>query len=78
MSDGAKNTDRLSCTRRYFRLYIFCRADGDQAADIALSYLLETIMEKLNNLLTISKLEGDAAKVETYCSVCGPELCYTE
>jgi len=29
-------------------------------ADIALSYLLETIVEKLSNLLTISKLEGDA------------------
>ena len=29
-------------------------------ADIALSYLLETIVEKLNGLLTISKLEGDA------------------
>lgn len=29
-------------------------------ADIALSYLLETIVEKLGNLLTISKLEGDA------------------
>jgi hypothetical protein len=29
-------------------------------ADIALSYLLETIVEKLDDLLTISKLEGDA------------------
>ena len=29
-------------------------------ADIALSYLLETIVEKLGNLLNISKLEGDA------------------
>jgi len=29
-------------------------------ADIALSFLLETIVEKLSNLLTISKLEGDA------------------
>src|SRR5215510_1329630 len=29
-------------------------------ADIALSYLLETIVEKLGGLLTISKLEGDA------------------
>jgi hypothetical protein len=29
-------------------------------ADIALSYLLETIVEKLSKLLTISKLEGDA------------------
>ena len=29
-------------------------------ADIALSYLLETIVEKLSGLLTISKLEGDA------------------
>ena len=29
-------------------------------ADIALSYLLETIVEKLSSLLTISKLEGDA------------------
>ena len=29
-------------------------------ADIALSYLLETIVEKLSDLLTISKLEGDA------------------
>jgi hypothetical protein len=29
-------------------------------ADIALSYLLETIVETLSSLLTISKLEGDA------------------
>lgn len=29
-------------------------------ADIALSYLLETVVEKLGDLLTISKLEGDA------------------
>ena len=29
-------------------------------ADIALSFLLETIVEKLSGLLTISKLEGDA------------------
>jgi len=29
-------------------------------ADIALSFLLETIVEKLSDLLTISKLEGDA------------------
>ena len=29
-------------------------------ADIALSYVLETIVEKLSSLLTISKLEGDA------------------
>jgi hypothetical protein len=29
-------------------------------ADIALSYLLETIVEQLSGLLTISKLEGDA------------------
>src|SRR5512134_185145 len=29
-------------------------------ADIALSYLLETIVEKLSNVLIISKLEGDA------------------
>jgi hypothetical protein len=29
-------------------------------ADIALSYLLEAIVEKLSGLLTISKLEGDA------------------
>ena len=29
-------------------------------ADIALSFLLETIVEKLSSLLTISKLEGDA------------------
>lgn len=29
-------------------------------ADIALSYLLETIVEKLNGALTIAKLEGDA------------------
>lgn len=29
-------------------------------ANIALSYLLETIVEKLGGLLTISKLEGDA------------------
>jgi uncharacterized protein DUF2652 len=29
-------------------------------ADIALSYLLEAIVEKLSSLLTISKLEGDA------------------
>jgi len=29
-------------------------------ADIALSYLLETIVEKFSNLLIISKLEGDA------------------
>ena len=29
-------------------------------ADIALSYLLETIVEQLGGLLTISKLEGDA------------------
>ncbi len=29
-------------------------------ADIALSYLLETIVENLGGLLTISKLEGDA------------------
>ena len=29
-------------------------------ADIALSYLLETIVEKINSLLTVSKLEGDA------------------
>ena len=29
-------------------------------ADMALSFLLETIIEKLGNLLTISKLEGDA------------------
>jgi len=29
-------------------------------ADIALSYLLEVIVEQLGNLLTISKLEGDA------------------
>jgi hypothetical protein len=29
-------------------------------ADIALSYLLETIVEKLSSLLVISKLEGDA------------------
>jgi Protein of unknown function (DUF2652) len=29
-------------------------------ADVALSYLLETIVEKLGGLLTISKLEGDA------------------
>jgi hypothetical protein len=35
-------------------------------------------MEKLSSLLTISELEGDAVKVEIYCSVCGLELCYTE
>ena len=29
-------------------------------ADLALSYLLETIIEQLGSLLTISKLEGDA------------------
>ena len=29
-------------------------------ADVALSYLLETIVEQLSGLLTISKLEGDA------------------
>ncbi|HEU0297454.1 MAG TPA: DUF2652 domain-containing protein [Anaerolineales bacterium] len=29
-------------------------------ADIALSYLLETIVEQLNGALTVSKLEGDA------------------
>lgn len=29
-------------------------------ADLALSYLLETIIEELSSLLTISKLEGDA------------------
>ena len=29
-------------------------------ADIALSFLLEAIVEKLSSLLTISKLEGDA------------------
>ena len=29
-------------------------------ADMALSFLLETIIENLNSLLTISKLEGDA------------------
>ena len=29
-------------------------------ADIALSYLLETIVEKIGSLLTVSKLEGDA------------------
>ena len=29
-------------------------------AGMALSFLLETIVEKLSNLLTISKLEGDA------------------
>lgn len=29
-------------------------------ADLALSYLLETIIEKLSDLLTIAKLEGDA------------------
>lgn len=29
-------------------------------ADIAISYLLESIVEKLGSLLTISKLEGDA------------------
>ena len=29
-------------------------------ADMALSFLLETIIEKLSRLLTISKLEGDA------------------
>ncbi|MFT3892495.1 MAG: DUF2652 domain-containing protein [Anaerolineales bacterium] len=29
-------------------------------ADIALSYLLETIVEKLNATLTVAKLEGDA------------------
>jgi hypothetical protein len=29
-------------------------------ADMALSFLLETIVEKLSSLLTISKLEGDA------------------
>jgi class 3 adenylate cyclase len=29
-------------------------------ADTAISYLLETIIEQLSNLLTISKLEGDA------------------
>ena len=29
-------------------------------ADIALSFLLETIVEKLSSLMTISKLEGDA------------------
>lgn len=29
-------------------------------ADMALSFLLETIIEKLSDLLTISKLEGDA------------------
>ena len=29
-------------------------------ADIALSYLLESIVEKVSSLLTISKLEGDA------------------
>lgn len=29
-------------------------------ADMALSYLLETIIEQLSSLLTISKLEGDA------------------
>jgi hypothetical protein len=29
-------------------------------ADMALSFLLETIIEKLSSLLTISKLEGDA------------------
>src|SRR6185503_17797230 len=32
-------------------------------ADVALSYLLETIVEKLGQLLTISKLEGDAVFV---------------
>lgn len=36
-------------------------------ADLALSYLLETIIEKLSRLLTIAKLEGDAvfAYIET-------------
>ena len=34
-------------------------------ADIALSYLLETIVEKLGDCLTVSKLEGDA--VFCYC-----------
>ena len=29
-------------------------------ADMALSFLLETIIEQLSSLLTISKLEGDA------------------
>lgn len=29
-------------------------------ADLALSFLLETIIEKLSSLLSISKLEGDA------------------
>ena len=29
-------------------------------ADMALAFLLETIVEKLSNLLTISQLEGDA------------------
>lgn len=29
-------------------------------ADVALSFLLETIIEKLNGMLTIAKLEGDA------------------
>jgi hypothetical protein len=45
---------------------------------MALSFLLETSMEKPSNLLTISTLEGDAVKVEIYCSVYGLELCYTE
>ena len=35
-------------------------------ADIALSYLLETIVEKIGSLLTVSKLEGDA--VFCYCA----------
>jgi hypothetical protein len=34
-------------------------------ADVALSYLLETIVERLSGCLTISKLEGDA--VFAYC-----------
>ena len=47
-------------------------------AGMALSFLLETIIEKQSNLLAISKLEVDTVKVEIYCSVCGLELCYTE
>lgn len=41
--------------------YTFFLANTElEHADIALSFLLETIVDKLNGRLTISKLEGDA------------------
>ncbi|MDQ3004517.1 MAG: DUF2652 domain-containing protein, partial [Chloroflexota bacterium] len=43
-----------------FRLHLYVAQTEIEHADMALSFLLETIIENLSDLLTISKLEGDA------------------